>query len=55
MSFRLTGHFGCVYKAYLQKEGIKEEQVVAAKTLHSKYNCRMSKTPCIFLVGMSLH
>ncbi|KAL3851756.1 hypothetical protein ACJMK2_015467, partial [Sinanodonta woodiana] len=28
------GHFGCVYKGYLQVVGVKEERIVAVKTLH---------------------
>ena len=32
----ISGHFGCVYKGYLQTPGEKGEQIVAAKTLHRK-------------------
>ena len=39
----ISGHFGCVYKGYLQTPGEKGEQIVAAKTLHRE-NCLVTSS-----------
>lgn len=33
----ISGHFGCVYRGYLEKPNVKGSTLVAVKTLHRKF------------------